>query len=134
MSRTLKRIFFIASSLSVLLIVIFYLFLYISFNENIFTKNSIRYYFLSENMKTKLIIHPATEPIYWRGDLDSSVEYMNVYYCTEDTKSNLEKIFYNMGYMYDNNRLTDIKHIKEIYIELCEENNSLISVKIFEEE
>jgi hypothetical protein len=85
-------------------------------------------------MKTKFIVNPVTEPTYWRGDLDSSIEYMNVDYCTKKDKNSLEKIFYKMGYKYKDNRLINEDRTVEIDIRQCETDNLLLSVQISEKE
>lgn len=135
MNKYLKWILVSIGTLIFLSVLIIYLFMYLFLNENAFTKNSIRYYFLSDDMKSKFIIYPYGEPKYWRGDLDTRVEYMNVYYCTKIDKNSLKEIFYKMGYTHkDNNMLFNENRTTEIDIGQCEANNSLASIRISEKE
>jgi len=138
MNKILKWILVSLGSLFVLFLFGFCMILYVYFDESNFTKDSIKYYFLDNEIKKEfktLLISPIGVPIYSRGDLDHIHRTVDMFFCTKLNEDNIKDRILKIGYIYNGKYFHNKNYTSSIkFFEDVEKNSSTCIKMIVEGE
>ena len=113
-----------------------YMILYVFFDENNFTKNSIKYYFLDNEIKkefNKLLISPIGVPIYSRGDPDHIHQTVDMFFCTKLNEDNIKDRILKIGYIYNGEYFHNKNYTSSIKFVNVEKNSFSTCIKMIVE-